>query len=414
MKLSSWAYLATFSGLLSGCGGGGQPLEEAITLLLASNNIDITLSQGDALPITLSGTWSASNPGTNPVYIRVKDINNNTISPATIDASNSENFALETSVNPTLPVGEHISKASVVVCKDVNCNKIYRTSEADITIHLTVKEVPEWQTHQANSSHNGYVPIWINTTHFKKLWKWSRGQSSEPIGGINAPVAGNGSVYVSTDVYFGKAWVAALDELTGSEKWRVSFGKMPALNPPAIDRDTLFVATSGHEDTKLWGINRTDGTLKFQSKFASQWANYLAPTADNGSVFQTGGYYGGYVYAFSVENGAETWSKSPGASWGMDTPAVDDSHVYAHNGRVLTVFNKGDGAVVDTLADPFGNSDYEYHGSPVIGTQNDIFAFSGGAFSGRASSNVEYYDDRVISKYDIKEGQYKLVYPIRL
>jgi outer membrane protein assembly factor BamB len=35
-----------------------------------------------------------------------------------------------------------------------------------------------------------------------------------------------------------------------------------------------------------------------------------------------------------------------------------------------------------------------------------VLAFSGGAFSGRASSNVEHYDDRPISSFDIENGEY--------
>lgn len=381
--------------------------EPNVSLQITSGDLQIFSNEGDALPIRIDGTWSATNLGENSVFIRAQDRDNSTISPITLNATDSQSFRIDTFTNYALTKGEYVSNISFVACKDMDCNNIYANTAFDLNIQLSVEKVPEWQTHQANAFHNGYVPIWVNTGNFQRLWEWSRGPSSEPIGGINAPVAGNGEVYVSTDVYFGDAAVIALDELTGKENWRVSFGTMPALNPPAINNDTLFVATSGHEATKVWGINRADGKLKFQANFSSQWGHYLAPTIDNGLVYQTGGYCGGETYVFSAENGAEMWSNSSGASWGMDTPAIDSERVYVYSGNALTAINKTSGQTEYTIPDPFGNSDYDYHGSPVVGAQNNVLAFSGGAFSGRASSNVEHYDNRVISSFDSLNGEYR-------
>jgi len=416
MKLNSILSLTVFTALLSSCGGGGKTSdnenvtptpEPNVSLQITSSDIQVFSNEGDALPISFEGAWSATNLGENSVFIRAQDSNNSTISVATIDATNSQSFRIDTFINHALPMGDYVSNISFLACKDIDCVNIYTNTALDLNIQLSVKEVPEWQTHQANAFHNGYVPIWVDTGNFQKLWEWSRSPSPEPIGGINSPVAGNGEVYVSTDVYFGDAAVIALDELTGEENWRFSFGYMPALNPPAINNDSLCVATSGHEDTKVWGINRADGKLRFQANFSSQWGHYLAPTIDNGLVYQTGGYYGGYTYVFSAENGAQIWSNPSGTSWGMDTPAVDAEHVYVHSGNALAVLNKTSGETEHTILDPFGSFDYDYHGSPVVGAQNDVLAFSGGAFSGRASSNAEHYADRVITSFDILNGEYR-------
>lgn len=404
--------------LLSACGGSGssdnskvEPTisivpETKVTLQISTTEKQVFSNEGDALPVVFEGTWSASNLGSNSVYVQVLDEGGDNIKTAISASLQGDSFTLYSTINHTLEVGDYTSTVSLVACKDSSCNSLYDNSNVSIDVQINVKPVPEWQTHQVNAAHDGYVPIWLNNYEFEKLWEWERGPSSEPIGGINSPVAGNGEVYVSTDVYFGDAAVIALDELTGEERWRVSFGNMPSLNPPAINSDTLFVSTSGHEDTKVWAIERAEGKLKFQANYSSQWGNYLAPTVYDDVVYQTGGYYGGYTYAFSNDTGSEEWSQSQGTSWGMDTPAVDNEHVYVHNGNALSILDKSSGELISSINDPFGNTDYDYHGSPVIGSRNNVLAFSGGTSSGRASSNVEHYASRVISNFDIENSEY--------
>ncbi|MCK8046716.1 PQQ-binding-like beta-propeller repeat protein [Shewanella sp. 1CM18E] len=417
MKYTSPLYLFSTIIVLSACGGNGgsdnsndnviSPTvpETQVSLQLTTTDLQINSHEGDALPVSFNGTWSASHLGDKSIYLQLKDETDNYLRSVISEPLQAENFSISTSINSNLQIGKHTSQVSIIACKDSNCEDTYTTSEVAVNIQFNVKAVPEWQTHQANSSHNGYVPIWLNNYNFKKLWEWQR-SASGVLAGINSPVAGNGEVYLSTDVYFDEAAVIALDERTGEERWRVSFGSVPSLNPPAINKESLFVATSGHEHTKIWAIDRAEGKLKFQSSFSSQWGNYLAPTVYGEHIYQTGGYYGGHTYAFSNESGISLWSQSQGTTWGMDTAAVNEQHVYVHNGAELSILERSNGQLISKITDPFGNSDYDYHGSPVIGSKNNVLAFSGGSYSGRASSNAEHADDRVISNFDIENQQY--------
>lgn len=92
----------------------------------------------------------------------------------------------------------------------------------------------------------------------------------------------------------------------------------------------------------------------------------------------------------------------------MLTPAVDDRHVYQHNGSSLVVIDRSTGTISATIADPFGsNSSHQYFGSPVIGHRNNVFAFAGTASSGRPSCNVEQREQRKISSFDIGTKSYQ-------
>lgn len=420
MKQNFNGYAIAACLILTGCGGGSgdtevstpivvtpPPIAAKVSLQVTTGDLQLAGARGDALPVVIAGSWDATNLGTNSVFIRALDESKNIIATHVLDATANKNFTLKTVTNHNLSEGVHSATVSVVACKDIDCKNLYDNAAQTLKVQLGLTPVPEWQTHQANAAHNGYVPILVATDNFKKLWEWKRDTSTEPLGGINAPVAGKGHVYVSTDVYFGDAALIALNEITGTEAWRVSFGNMPALNSPALSQDTLFIATSGHQNTKLWAINRTDGKLKFQSNFSSQWGHYLAPTVDNNMVFQTGGYYGGDLTAFSSVDGRKVWNSQGASSWGMDSAAVDEKNVYAHNGAKLSIFNKQDGALITTIADPFSSStNDDYHGSPVVGTQDNILAFSGGGWSGRASGNAEHGSARVISSFSISKKSY--------
>lgn len=92
----------------------------------------------------------------------------------------------------------------------------------------------------------------------------------------------------------------------------------------------------------------------------------------------------------------------------MFTPGVDELYAYNHTGGTLFLIDRLTGATSAAIVDPFGSTNYySYHGAPMIGGRNNVFAFAGGAFSGRASSNVEQYAQRVFSSFNINTKSYE-------
>jgi outer membrane protein assembly factor BamB len=267
----------------------------------------------------------------------------------------------------------------------------------------------DWQTHQRSPGHQGYVPISVDPTHFAYAWDWSRDPDSEPNGGINPVVTSDGKVYVSTDVYSGQGVLYALNELNGSEAWRVSFGQVPYLNPPAVHNGQVYVAVTGHQNTALWAFEADTGGYIFKSPFSSQWPSYMAPTVFGDQVYTGGGYYGGINYSFSTEDGSPLWSHSADGLWDMYTPAVNDSYVFHYNGDTLFMIDRATGETAAAIFDPFGNSsnDNEYFGAPMLGSNHNVFTFAGGAFSGSGGSSTEQYEQRVFSSFDIDSQTYE-------
>ena len=402
MKATVWL-AAVLTAVLGACGGGGGggsvPPPETVSVTITTPAIARTLAAGDELDFAVEGTWTG-NPGSEP-FLQLEDGDGRFSSPATLTRLASNGFRLAFKSLAAVPVGTHAGQLTVRACKDAACTATYAGTSASIAYELKVEAVAEWRMFQRNAAHDGYVPITLNPAKFRQIWTWSR-EIDDPIGGINPVVTSGGKVFVSKDVYFGPAALYALDEATGAEAWKVSLGVRPALNPPAVAGGKVFVATTGHEDTIMWTFDAATGALVGKGTFEGQWPHVLAPTFYGGEVFTNGGYYGGQLYAFASSDGRRLWNSVATSAVDMATPAVDRRHVYFHSGQRLWIWDRITRAEVASIEDPFGDaSGYSYHGAPVIGSRNNVVAFAGTAFSGRASSNVEQFALRPLSSFNI-------------
>ncbi|MEK9712145.1 MAG: PQQ-binding-like beta-propeller repeat protein [Thalassolituus sp.] len=375
-----------------------------VELQLDSANESLELSAGDKRPLEISGNWTRSDERM-PVFVRLSS-SDGLIQESIVDVTNTPDFTVTAVTNSALTAGSYIGQVLVDACADLDCVDVYPDSQVAVQLSLTVADVPGWTTHQGNPQHTGYFPVWINPENIELAWQWSADDVGDPIGGVNMPVANNGLLYISSDVFLSDAYLYAINPLDGTEVWRFAFGEKPALNPPAVDGNNVYISTSGHDDTFLWAISADEGNYVWSSPFSSQWGNYLAPVAIDGEVYQTGGYSGGYTYKYSAENGQALWSANATTSSGHDSVGVMGDKVFGYKNNALAIIARDTGTLEQTINDPLGDTDRDYHGAPVIVSEEQIILFSGGAFSGRASSNVEQYDNRVISSFDIANGSY--------
>ena len=359
------------------------------------------IANGDDFRPTLSGTWTGTNLGSAQVYLQATDSAGTFVMPAVALAPAGNNYSYTVPLAGTVGVGSYNGLFTVRACQDIQCIKPYTGAMQTVSYSLKVNAVAEWETLQRNAAHDGYVPIRLDPAKFTKAWEWQR-PTPGVLSFINSVVTFDGKVFVSEDEYAGKPWLYALSEQNGAIAWKQQFdlSPSPALNPPAVSDGKVYVTTTGHGSTYLWAFNAADGSPVIQSQFATQWANLLAPTVKNGRVFVNGGYYGGVVYAYNATTGTPLWSKSSG-TYGMNTPAVDDAHVYSYNGTSLDVHNVASGDIVATIGGTSGGIQTDYHGTPMLGSPDHVIAYRGGAFSGRASSSTEPYESRYLVNYSV-------------
>ena len=224
----------------------------------------------------------------------------------------------------------------------------------------------DWTTHQGDSRHSGYVDATLDPGTFKEKWT----KTFTTGGQMNAPTVGGGHLYVTTNYYFTGQTLFALDPATGTQRWLRDFGAVFGLNQPTYYGGNVYVTTGGHEDTFLYSLNSSDGTLKYQTPFRSQWEHWRAPVIAGSSIVTAGGYYGGW-YGFDLTTGKETFfiAGPQTDNWG---PVALNSTVYRTGGAGLTAVSPATGAVVGTLVDARLTAST----TPVIGDANNLLTIA--------------------------------------
>ncbi|MFV1983869.1 MAG: hypothetical protein ACC657_10060 [Thiohalomonadales bacterium] len=276
-------------------------------------------------------------------------------------------------------------------------------THSDTISVIVFNTLPDWETHQANSSHTAYIPLTTHTKDFKKLWEWTLpGSSTSNFPYINPAVTFNGLLYISEDGWNSIQKLYAIDELSGEIKWQYDFGAIAKLNQPAVSNNVVSITTSGDKDTFIWNFNATTGELISKTPFSTQWPHYLSPTIFEGTAYINSGYYGGVISAYSTTDGALGWVSGSYGDNDMFTPAVDTNYIYQYSGTDLNVLNRTDGTLLFTILDPDpANIGYSHIGATVIGSMNNIISFSGDNSSGTAFSNAQGYYPRPLINFDL-------------
>jgi outer membrane protein assembly factor BamB len=224
--------------------------------------------------------------------------------------------------------------------------------------------------YQRNASHTGYMPISLNPSTFSVKWERTIGTLD-----LNPVTAANGMVFVSEFGYFNNPGLYALDAETGSTLWSKQYGDVYSVNPPSYAYGNVYIQTGNHsDDTYLRAYKADTGDFVFRTAHFAQWERYYAPTIYDGSVYVSGGYYGG-MYAFGAFTGEDLWFRDL-PQYDQWTPAVDESYAYAYLGEYspgLYVTDRFTGEPVFEIPDP----DFEWEGwsmnlAPVLGGANDV------------------------------------------
>lgn len=328
----------------------------------------------------------------NPAVVRIDD----------------RNFRVEVRVAAGMPKGTHTGFVELRACRDDACADPILRGTAYVPFEVVIEDpadiaLGEWETFQRDAGHTGYVPAVFRPHSFAFKWAWRR-PTSGTLGFINPVATAPGLVFVSDDEYSGSPALRALRESDGTQVWQQTFQNYPALNPPAAANGKVYVATTGHQQTFLWAFHASTGMPVFQNTFAAQWSHVLAPTIRDGRVYTNGGYYGGGVYAFHDTEGDLQWSMFSGDD-DMTTPAVDQSRAYYYDGTALVTYETATGMRLSSTPDPYSPvQGYSHHGAPMLGLPDSVTTFSGGAFSGRASSSVEQFATRPLINFSVENN----------
>jgi outer membrane protein assembly factor BamB len=365
------------------------PETSDVTLTLATPPVAAVVSQGDRYTVVLSGAWT--NSGAGPVYVQASDSAATFVVPSPSLMKKQLRYLIPVSVPKSKPAGDYSGTLTVRACADSLCTQVYPGTEHSIAYSVAVKPVGEWETVQRNARHDGYVPVQVDPTRYQLAWAWQR----PTVGPVTSLVTDGDNVYF-TEPGPTSVTVRALRAADGIEHWQHAFsvGSGWGFSAPAVSEGTVYVANAGFDASWLYALRASDGEQQYQSAFASQWASLMNPTVCNGKVYVNAGYYTGVVYAYDSTDGSATWNASAGTIE-MNTPAVDDSYVYAYNGNSLDVLDVGDGTPHISIGPSPGGWGNRNNATVTLGSPDHVLVLDG---------SYGTVPDRQLLDYSVADG----------
>jgi len=141
---------------------------------------------------------------------------------------------------------------------------------------------------------------------------------------LSSPSVVNGIVYFGS----GDGNVYALDEVTGTLKWKFQTGDVVHASP-AIADGTLFI---GSWDSYFYALDTVTGKEKWRFKTGEDHDIYNQVGIQSSAAVMDGTVYFGCrdsnLYALDAATGTKKWAFNNKGSWVIGSPAVKDGKVY--------------------------------------------------------------------------------------
>ena len=274
-----------------------------------------------------------------------------------------------------LGMGTYNGSVTFRLCREAACSLVYPGSTQAFAYTMTLR-LGDWTTYQRNAAHTGYVHTTLDPAAFRKSWTWSPATTNR----VSTVAAANGLVYVTGQETNGTATLYALASDTGAQRWSYAIGNTTYFSPPAVGNGRVFVTTmtTSSNENPIISVDAVTGQFTPpRALFASQWSNFLQPTPYKDGLYMSAGYYGNVVYGFNYTTSSGWGTEVDGGIWAGETPAVDEDTVYYYSGNALELVDRRTGERKASLTDPFyQRSFYDYYGAPVLGSMNNVMAYS--------------------------------------
>ena len=325
-----------------------------------------------------------------------------------IQTVGSDKYRLSFSLlgNPALAAGSYTDAIKFRLCADSNCNSVHPNTTKTYTFDLKVT-LKNWETYQRNPSQNAHANLIITPNSISEAWSWQ----SDGFGFLTPPVAEGERIFIAeqfaqnTGSSVGQNVMYAINATNGTESWRRDYTGQNAIGAPAVSGGLVAFAVqeTSSENLPLELLNASTGADVRTLTIASQWSKFLPSVFYDSEIYTSAGYFFDTVYGHDVSSGGLLWETKGVPATGisnMEAPAVDDENVYYYSGN-LEVFDRLTGASKASIVDPYYVwGGYDYVSSPIIGSDQNVFAYSSSLSIGEHFS-ARYHKGRPLVNFSI-------------
>lgn len=182
--------------------------------------------------------------------------------------------------------------------------------ESDVRIQVTAatsgaRVFGDWPMLGRDAEHAGYVGGFLGSTAPTLSWTASFPPGNYTVNRIRGSAVVGGKVVTSIDYYaYGQIRVACFNAMSGLREWETFFNSGD-VSAPAIANGLAYVQRANHSsDSQMIALDLTSGAVRWSTPYADQWGADWAPTVADGSLWVSGGYYGG-LYGYDAITGAQ-------------------------------------------------------------------------------------------------------------
>ncbi|MDJ0911298.1 MAG: S8 family serine peptidase [Woeseiaceae bacterium] len=184
----------------------------------------------------------------------------------------------------------------------------------------------QWSTDGGDIRHRGYLPVRLDPNDFAFEWQTDAHDTFEtPMSQLSVSrdyVFGN-----IRDPNFNEPILVGFRRADGNREWQHRFEDASIANPPATDTDSVYVQTGFHDNSYIYGMSQSDGSIRFQTPYPSQITTARAPAIHGDSLFVPSGTFGG-IGRFDRTTGDQIWQTNFSAGDGWSPTIIGDS-IYA-------------------------------------------------------------------------------------
>ncbi|MES2582231.1 MAG: PQQ-binding-like beta-propeller repeat protein [Pseudomonadota bacterium] len=346
MRFKVFAVVAFVPFWLMACGGGsGGGTTAPVTPLPAWTVTPAAMTAAPDVTLPSSAVFTAaSNVFQDPVYIQAVDPQNVVYLLQSSRRVDGGGYQLTLATSKRLAVGRYTGSVELRFCPVSDCAQQHPGSPQRVPYDITVVNpyqtpplsripgLPDWETHQGNAAHTGYVPVSLDAAKFTTRWRWQRFDGRS----MGAPVVANDKVFVTTANAFLHHTLQAIKEADGTLAWE--YANYFLTTAPAVSNGAVYFAkASSFSDGFLWAINASDGSLRFRTAGSTSQAatGGQAPTIMAGRVYVNSALDGasaatGGTQSFDATTGSLAWARSWDDAYRFQagTPALDAQFSY--------------------------------------------------------------------------------------
>lgn len=176
------------------------------------------------------------------------------------------------------------------------------SQQTDVRIQVTAatsgaRVFGDWPMLGRDAEHSGYTSGFLGSTPPTLSWT-----IAPATGAITGTAVVGGKVVAS---YFANGIrVGCFNATSGQREWETVFNA-GQLSSPAIGNGLVYVQRANHSsDSQMIALDLSSGAVRWSTPYADQWSVDWAPTVADGSLWVSGGYYGG-LYGYDAITGAQ-------------------------------------------------------------------------------------------------------------